>query len=71
MQVVQLSELQERVLSAAIERLRDQPWYSGICVTSFPSDEVISQNFDDAVAQVCDWTESWDNPDIFKQGEAA
>lgn len=64
MQTVQLSQLQERVLSAAIARLSDKPWYSGIYVSNLPGDAVISQDFDAAVTSVCDETEALDNPHV-------
>lgn len=57
------SDEQQRVFDLAKKRLQEQPWYSGVCMDSFPSDEDIRQKGINAcVQQVFDETSYWDGP---------
>lgn len=60
-----LSELQQRVFDAADGKFSSKPWYKGVCLDNFPSDEEIQEDFEGAVTSVYFETAMWDNPDFF------
>lgn len=63
--MAQLTELQEKVTTAAKERLKNYKWFRGVCIDELPSDKQISEDFDGAVTDVTMSTAMWDANDFF------
>lgn len=61
----QLTDAQKRVVNEARNRLKNLPWYSGICIDNLPTEEEISESFENAVLAVCAETAMYDSPDFF------
>lgn len=60
-----LSPLQLSVFEEAKLRLSKFPWFAGVCLDEFPSDEEIEHSFEDAVISVMMETAFWDDPDFY------
>jgi len=56
------TEMQEKVIAAAREKLRHEPWFRGISCADMPDDSEIEKDFDGAVAGVVMETCYWDAP---------
>ena len=64
MQVINLTNLQDKLFTAVKARLEAHTWYAGIYVGCIPSDDEISADFEAAVEKVCRFTEQQDNPEF-------
>lgn len=58
-----MTTLQKKVVETAKEKLRNEPWFRGVCLDSLPNDHGIQRDGVDEVAGqlVCD-TLLWDGP---------
>jgi len=56
------TELQQKVLLEVEARLKDKPWFKGVCTDKLPTDEAIKEDFLRAVQSVQMETEYWDKP---------
>jgi hypothetical protein len=63
-----LTSLQQKVFDEAKRQLQHEPWFKGICMDNFPTDEAIADNFADAVSDVVLETFMWDDPDFVDFG---
>ena len=57
-----LSKRQNEVFEAAKALLEKEPWYRGVCIDNFPSDEICETDFDRAVSMVYVETAYHDDP---------
>lgn len=64
---MKLTSLQQQVFDLAKSRLKDKPWFRGICGDSIPSDEEIQRNgVECSVVTVEFETAMWDDPNFHK-----
>lgn len=59
-----LTPLQETVFEAAKAKLESEPWFQGVCIDDFPTDDDIRENFQWSVIQVEMQTAYWDAPNF-------
>jgi hypothetical protein len=65
-EMLALTENQNNVVNEARKRLKDKPWYRGICLDNVPTDSAIdAEGFEKAVQDVVLETSFWDNPSFF------
>lgn len=65
-----MTELQEQVKERARLLLQDEPWFRGVCLDNFPTDEDIRRDgVDEHAQQVALETAMWDDP-TFLRGNA-
>ena len=62
--LVMLTPKQQAVANSAKKRLQDKPWFKGVCIDDFPSDQEIDDDFEGCVSQVELQTAMWDAPDF-------
>jgi hypothetical protein len=53
---------QKQVLAAAQKQIENEEWFSGLSVSSLPSDAQIDKSFEDSVQHVVSATMFWDAP---------
>ena len=60
-----LTPLQEQVKARALELVKNEPWFKGLCMDNFPEDHEITRDGIEEHAQqiVCD-TAFWDDPSL-------
>ena len=63
---MELSELQRKVFDAVIVWGDTKPWFRGVCMNNFPTDDYIKDNFDGAVSGVCLETAMWDDHTFYE-----
>ena len=55
------SRTQQQIIDAARERMKDKPWFRGVCVNNLPSDpEIAKMGIPEAVDQLVDDTMTLD-----------
>ena len=59
-----LSKLQEGLLREAREKLKGEPWFRGVCIDEFPTDEAIRRDREAALSDVIMTTQWHDAPDM-------
>jgi hypothetical protein len=55
-----MTEKQNQVVEAARERLKDRPWFKGICLDNLDTDEEIDKDFEECVEALVTDTIYWD-----------
>jgi len=61
-----LTDLQQQVFNEAKRRLRNEPWFCGICGDDFPVDADILADFEGSVTGVMFATAMWDDPNFLE-----
>lgn len=57
------TELQEKVIAIAYDRLNDREWFNGICTDKLPQDhEILRRGEDEVVKDLILDTQYWDDP---------
>lgn len=57
---------QQEAVNLAKEKLKDKPWFEGVCIDNLPTEEECKENLEDAVNSIVFETCMWDAPDFME-----